>query len=126
MKLNRIIIIMLVVVAGATACKKKDDNRSSDTSLTIVRQPAGIAVAINGSSISVQACKQTYQALSGTGISLSDLGISLADAKASVNPPLNELQSIAAGTVKYTVTAENGTTKEYTVQVENTGRSCNQ
>ena len=114
MKTRFFVIVLLAAVVGFGACKKeKKSNKCELLEITI----GGQSIGKNGTTffhVFPKTNANTWGTWNGGNIGASDYKIS---DKASITPDPKSSLNYEAG-VTFTVTAEDGTTKPFTVQIE--------
>ena len=113
MKSKYLIIALLAIAAGFTSCKKDKSSEKDILEFWV----GDVKYDINGTSITKLYPKVDENEWTGwVNMPVAPSKVELSP-KAKIDPPVSATQSFENG-VTYTVTAEDGSTKTYTVKAE--------
>jgi hypothetical protein len=107
-----LVIVLLAVAVGFAGCRKKE---KSSVNLIKEFKVGAVTYTITGTTISYTYPKTAVETWTNLPTWPVAPQITLEDAKATINPPASQPQDFEAGAT-YTVTAENGTSRTYTVK----------
>ena len=116
MKIKLLVAALMVVIVGFGACGGGKDKESSEKDITKFTV-SGVDYIINGNNITYLYKKTVPNVWEGEPVWKVAPSITISN-KATINPKPDVPQNFVEESVTYTVTAEDGSTKTYTVKAE--------